>query len=104
MVYKYKHFIPQNIAPKGITRIAVYNSNNEKMCTIPLGRLKPTESEKLYSFGALSDVHMYQPQYTTALADFQKALQYAHQVRKRYGFLHTPLHIFHRQKSRHGHS
>jgi hypothetical protein len=76
MVYKYKHFIPQNIAPKGISRIAVYNSNNEKICIIPLGRLKPTKSTKLYSFGALSDVHMYQSQYITALADFQKALQY----------------------------
>jgi hypothetical protein len=58
MAYKYKHFIPQNIAPKGATNIGVYNSNGEKIYTIPLVRLTPPTKEKLYSFGALSDIHL----------------------------------------------
>ena len=59
MAYKYKHFIPQNIAPSGAKSIGVYNQNSEKICTIPLGRLAPTTKEKLYSFGLLSDIHLF---------------------------------------------
>lgn len=59
MVYKYKHFIPQNIAPSGAKSIGVYNQNSEKICTIPLDRLAPTTKEKLYSFGLLADIHLF---------------------------------------------
>ncbi len=59
MAYKYTHFIPQNIAPKGAKSIGVYDSNGNKIHTIPLGRLKPSTNEKLYSFGILSDIHLY---------------------------------------------
>ena len=48
MAYKYKHFIPQNTAPKGAKKIGVYNANGEKMLTIPLGGLTPVKKEKLY--------------------------------------------------------
>lgn len=58
MAYKYKHFIPQNTAPSGAKSIGVYNSNGEKVCTIPLGRMTPPTKEKLYSFGIVSDVHI----------------------------------------------
>lgn len=57
-MYRYTHFIPQNIAPKGAKRIGVYDVNGKKVTTIPLGRLTPPKTEPLYSFGLLSDVHM----------------------------------------------
>ena len=59
MAYKYKHFIPQNTAPSGAKRIGVYNAKGEKVYNIPLGRLAPTTKEKLYSFGLVSDIHLY---------------------------------------------
>ena len=59
MAYKYTHFIPQNIAPKGANKIVVYNSKGEKITDIPLGGLTPPdEQNKLYSFGLVSDVHI----------------------------------------------
>lgn len=59
MPYVYRHFIPQNTAPKGAKRIGVYNADGEKICTIPLGRMTPTAKTKLYSFGVVSDIHLY---------------------------------------------
>lgn len=59
MAYVYRHFIPQNIAPKGATKIRVYDSNSNEVCTIPLGGLTPPNSEKLYSVGIGSDLHVY---------------------------------------------
>ena len=59
MSYKYTHFIPQNIAPKGTNQIGVYDSNGNKVCSIPLGRLKAPTKEKLYSFGLVSDIHLF---------------------------------------------
>lgn len=58
MAYVYEHFIPQNTAPNGAKRIGVYDSNGNKVCEIPLGGLTPPTSEKLYSFGIVSDVHI----------------------------------------------
>lgn len=59
MAYTYTHFIQKNIAPKGATRIGVYDSNGNKVCTIPLGGLTPPNAEPLYSFGIVSDIHLY---------------------------------------------
>ena len=71
---KYTHFIPQNVAPKNARRIGVYNEKGNRVGQIPLGSLTfPDAGAKLYSFGALSDVHI---QYDTAQADFQRALEY----------------------------
>lgn len=58
MAYKYKYFIPQNIAPKGVQSIGVYDGNGARFCTIPLGRMTPPSKEKLYSFGLVSDIHI----------------------------------------------
>lgn len=58
MPYMYKHFIPQNTAPKGTKNIGVYDGNGEKVLTIPLGGLTPPSKEKLYSFGVISDLHI----------------------------------------------
>lgn len=59
MAYKYTHFIPQNVAPVNAKSIGVYDSKGEKVYTIPLGRLTPPMKEKLYSFGLVSDMHLY---------------------------------------------
>lgn len=59
MDYVYRHFIPQNTAPKGAKRIGIYDGNGKKVCNIPLGTLAPPTGTKLYSFGLLSDIHLY---------------------------------------------
>mgnify|MGYP003290795312 CR=1 FL=1 len=58
MAYKYKHFISQNTAPSGAKSIGVYDEKNNRVCTIPLGRLTPPNTEPLYSFGLLADIHL----------------------------------------------
>lgn len=58
-MYQYRHFIPQNTAPVGAQRIGVYDSTGKRVCTIPLGRLTPPAGEPLYSFGLLSDLHIW---------------------------------------------
>lgn len=70
----YKDFIPQNTAPLGARRIGIYNEQGNRVGYIPLGNLKPpNDRRKLYSFGALSDIHL---QEDTAQDDFRKALEY----------------------------
>lgn len=73
-MYKYTHFITENIAPTGTKKIGVYDSKGKKVFTIPLGGLTPPSGSKLYSFLAISDVHIT---YDTANTDFQRALTYA---------------------------
>ena len=58
-MYQYRHFIKQNTAPTGATKIGVYDGNGKRVCTIPLGGLTPPDSEKRYSFGLVSDIHIY---------------------------------------------
>ena len=57
-MYKYTHFIPQNIAPKGSKQIGVYDSKGNKVCAIPLGRMTPPSGEPLYTFALVSDPHI----------------------------------------------
>jgi predicted phosphodiesterase len=78
-MYKYEHFIPENIAPIGAKRIGVYNSTGKRVCGIPLGNLAPPTASKLYSFLGISDVHieLNENKYKTAEADFRRALEYA---------------------------
>jgi predicted phosphodiesterase len=65
--------IPQNKAPSSVKNLAIFNGDT-KVCDIPLGVLEmPNMGTKLYSFGAISDIHL---QYDTAQADFQRALTY----------------------------
>jgi predicted phosphodiesterase len=73
-MYKYTHFIPENTAPNEAKKIGVYDSKGDKVCNIALGRLKPPNIKKLYSFCALADIHLT---YDTANEDFQRALTYA---------------------------
>ena len=65
-MYIYKHFIPENVAPKGAKRIGVYDGDGKRICTVPLGRLAPVEKEPLYSFGLVSDCHTFK---TATVAD-----------------------------------
>ena len=70
----YKGFIPENVAPLNIRRIGIYDSNGNRVGFIALGNLTPPNPvKKLYSFGALSDIHIASP---TAKTDFQDALTY----------------------------
>lgn len=73
-MYKYTHFINENIAPVGAQKIGVYDENGKRVGGFSLGRLNPPTENKLYSFCALSDIHLT---YDTANADFQRALTYA---------------------------
>lgn len=73
-MYKYTHFIPENIAPVGTTKIVARNSAGQEVCDFPLGNLAPPRATPLYTFCAISDVHL---PYDTANADFQRALTYA---------------------------
>ena len=71
---KYRDFITENVAPQNVKRIGIYDSNGNRVGTIPLGSLAfPNVGQKQYSFGALSDVHIG---YDTAVTDFQTALSY----------------------------
>lgn len=75
---QYKDFIPENVALPGTRRIGIYDSNGKRVGFIPIGSLTPPNpAQKLYSFGALSDVHL---QYDTAQADFIRALTYLNET------------------------
>lgn len=74
---KYTKLIPENTAVKEARRIAIYNRKGNRVGFIPLGNLAKPYGRKLYSFGALSDIHL---QYETALGDFQRALGYLNGV------------------------
>lgn len=70
----YKDFIPENVAPKSAKRIGVYDKNGNRVFGITLGSLAfPVVPEKLYSFGAISDVHVV---YTTGADDLKNTLNY----------------------------
>lgn len=73
-MHKYTHLIPENIAPAGAERIGVYDSAGKRVCGVRLGRLTQPETEKRYSFCALSDIHLT---YDTANEDFRRALSFA---------------------------
>ena len=71
---KYTDFIPQNVADPSVKKIAVFNPKGKQVGSISLGGLTmPNTGDKLYSFGALSDVHYG---YDTADEDFRRALTF----------------------------
>lgn len=70
----YDNFIVENIGTLGARRIGVYNSSGVRIGLIPIGSLLPPDtSDKLYSFGALADIHLT---YDTSERDFIRALTY----------------------------
>lgn len=78
----YSTFIKENKAPLLATKIGVYNQFDERVGTINLQEsLKSYSSDKLYSFSALSDVHVglnenNKEYYLTSSEDFKRALTY----------------------------
>lgn len=75
---KFTWLIPQNVAPKNTESIGVYSPKGKLVKEMPLyGLTFPQAGDKLYSFGALADVHL---QYDTAQADFQRALTYLNET------------------------
>lgn len=76
---EYSTLIPQNVAVKGARRIGIYNRKGNRVGFIPLGSLAKPNGRKLYSFGALSDVHY---QYETGADDFRNALTYLNHTEK----------------------
>ena len=55
---RYAGFILQNTAPAGVKRIGVYNDQEKRVGVVKLGGLAKAKGKKLYSFGAISDVHL----------------------------------------------
>ena len=71
---KFTGLIQENIATAGARRIGIYNTKGNRVGTIPLGGLTPPNlGNRLYSFGALSDIHIGE---TTANGDYVRALQW----------------------------
>ena len=78
MPYVYRHFIPENVAPSCAKRIGVYK-DGKRICTVPLGRLAPSDKAPLYSFGLLSDIHLWKVNssvYSNSNVKFDNALSY----------------------------
>lgn len=70
----YSGFIQENRALPDTRRIGLYDKNGNRVGIAPLGSLTFSgDGDKLYSFGALSDVHI---SYSTAEADFRRALTF----------------------------
>lgn len=73
------HFIPQNVAPPTAYQIGVFR-NGKEIGHVPIGKLAyPNVGRKLYSFGAISDIHLGS---TDANTDFQRVLTYFNEVEK----------------------
>ena len=72
--------IPENIAYAESKRIGIYKSDGTRVGGFGLQNLRfPDLGEKMYKFGALSDVHVSQ---TTAEADFRRALTFFQDTEK----------------------
>ena len=75
----YEKFIPQNVAPYNASKIAVYKDGIKKGGFRLQNLRQPRLGDKLYGFGALSDIHI---SYNTAQLDFQNALTYLNEIEK----------------------
>ena len=69
-------FIAENIAPKNAKRLVIFYGST-KLCEVDASKMQPKNlGSKLYSFGALSDVHVID----STKANFQKSLSYLNNV------------------------
>lgn len=50
--------IPENIAPENVSSLAIFDGDT-KICDIDIAKMKPVLGEPLYSFGLLSDIHLW---------------------------------------------
>ncbi len=79
MIGRYKGLIPENIAPKGVTTIGVYDSDNEKRTSIFVPSwMRYPEETPLYSFGIFADTHITTSETPASKAeeDLRLALDY----------------------------
>lgn len=78
------HFISESIAPYSSYGIGVYKKGGEMVGRVPIGKLTlPADAgRKLYSFGAVSDIHLGSAMSGNASDDFRIALEYFNQVEK----------------------
>ena len=72
------HFIPQNVAPYTANRIGVYDKRGKRKGFVTIEKLTfPSDmGRKLYSFGTLSDIHLWSGNNNDSNNDFQRALTY----------------------------
>lgn len=71
---KYTNFITWNVAPVGVRRINIRDSNGNRVGQMPLGPLTPPNpAKRLYRVGVGSDIHL---PYTTGENDFRNAIDY----------------------------
>lgn len=75
----YDDFIKTNVAPYAASQIGVYNSNGERVGSIPLGSFKPPYGDRLYRFGIISDVHNEENQNSENQNDLRNALNFFNQ-------------------------
>lgn len=69
-------FIAENIVPLNVKNLAVFNGNT-KIGNVDISNMRPQNlGSKLFSFGALSDVHVTE----SSKGNFQKALSYFNNV------------------------
>lgn len=63
MIYSYRHFIPENVAPRGTVRIVIRRAETgQEVASIPashLGGLTPPSGTPLCSFGLMGDLHLW---------------------------------------------
>lgn len=72
---QYSGFIKENVAVKGAKCISIYDVNGNRVGQTPLGSLEIPKGKKLYSFGALSDPHIYD-KYIYSESDLENALKF----------------------------
>ena len=70
-----KDFIKENIPPYEATSIGVYDNKGDEVGQVPLFYFKKERGERLYTFGAISDVHNMTSQSAESTADLQRALR-----------------------------
>lgn len=79
MIGQYKGLIPENVAPKGVDTISIYDSNNVKKASMAVPPfMKYPSGEPLYSFGVLADAHLATntAQWGYSVEDMDYALTY----------------------------
>jgi predicted phosphodiesterase len=79
-LWNYSNFIPQNVAPYNAVGFVVTSKDGKEVGGFKLQKMRmPRLGSKLYSFGALSDVHIG---YETSETDFRQALTFLNDAEK----------------------
>lgn len=81
---EFTQLISENVAPYTAKKIGLYHKSGKRRGFIPLGNLAFHDDlgKKLYSFGAVSDVHLSAVMGDDASIDFQRALTFFNETEK----------------------